>query len=375
MASRRSYTHAQLEAYFDRIALPADQRLHAAPAHRLPAAQQLARLGTIVKHHLVRVPFENLTLHYSWHRVVDVSPPHLYAKIVAPLHRAAGGTVDDNDDDDGGDGDGDDDDDDDEGLSRAAAASPPPPNARGGYCMENNVLLNTVLLSLGFTAYLAGARVHAAGGTYAGFSHCVNIVIVDGARYLVDVGWGGGCGPTRPLRLEHGTEHVHVAPPAGVRLVHEAIPQQVDPSCRVWIYQHRTRPDAAWTPQYCFAELEFLPEDIRGLNMTPSGSRTSFFTYKVICTRFTTRAERDGAEGPGQAAMEGISESEIDGALILFQDTLKWRRDGETKLEVKLGSEKQRIDALVRYFGIQFEEADREAIKGTVSELSQSREF
>ncbi|KAI1498005.1 hypothetical protein F5X99DRAFT_395054 [Biscogniauxia marginata] len=329
MANRPRYTHAQLEQYFDRICLPEDRRHYSVAP--LTHDDQLRYLAALVKHQLVKVPFENLTQHYSWHRVVDVKPQHLFKKIVA--------------------------------------AGPGHGRGRGGYCMEANTLFHTVLLSLGFHVFMAGARVHGAGANrYGGFSHCVNIVGVAGRRYVLDVGFGAN-GPAGPLPLEEGREHAHAGPAARVRLVREAIPQQVDQGFKVWIYQLRIGPDAAWTPMYCFVDFEFLLEDIRCMNLSPWKSETSFFARKVLVTRFTTNREADGGPGPGSPGEESIKEGRIDGAIILWENSLKWRRDGETKLEIKLENENQRIDALRRYFGIELDEEDREAIKGTVSEI------
>lgn len=202
------------------------------------------------------------------------------------------------------------------------------------------------------------------------------------------------------MEEEHAHEHIG---PASVRLLHGPIPQQASPdSSRVWIYQHRASPGADWVPMYCFVDFEFLPEDIRGMNLSPWRSPRSFFTRRVLVTRFTTDMEelpaadgsagssgrgrgrgRGGAngggdeqqgqgqdQGPGLPDEEAITHGEIDGAIVLFEDTLKWRRRGETRLEVKFGTEEERIDALRKYFGIVLDEEDRDAIRGTVSEIS-----
>ncbi|RYP72579.1 hypothetical protein DL771_004074 [Monosporascus sp. 5C6A] len=337
MAGRPRYTEAQLGEYLDRISLPARQRLFSISS--LPAAEQLSHLQILLKHQLVKVPFENLTQHYSWHRVVDVSPRHLFKKIV---HQPG----------------------------------------RGGYCMEANSLFHTVLLSLGYDAYMAGARVYdSSAGRYGGFSHCVNIVTIAGTRYMLDVGFGGN-GPTAPVPLlvneaGEGPELPHISP-ARMRLRHEPIPQQVNQGCRVWVYQQHTGVEGAdWAPMYCFVDVEFILEDIRGLNLAPWRSPTSFFTRRVIMTRFTTDRERapaeDGGPGPRSAGEEAVSEGRIDGAIVLFEDTLKWRRNGETTLQIKFTSEEERVEALERYFGIVLDEEDRDAIRGTVSEIGDVR--
>ncbi|KAK7753396.1 hypothetical protein SLS62_004686 [Diatrype stigma] len=372
MAGRPRYTPDELGQYFDRIGLPRQHRALSvqAPPLRDHNDLRLAHLALLLKHHLVRVPFENLTQHYSWHGVVDVSPRHVFRKIVLGHGHGHGSN-------------------------------------RGGYCMEANSLFHTVLLSLGYDVYIAGARIYdATSQRYGGFTHCVNIVTIAGARYMVDVGFGAN-GPTRPVPLRSAAagagagaeaesavgEHLVIPQiaPASVRLLHEPIPQQTNQGCRVWIYQHRIDARADWVPMYCFVDFEFLLEDIRGMNLSPWRSPHSWFTRKIVTVRFTTdrevlllppsSAEEIGDAGGGGWLAKGgatstggdegaVVEGEIDGAIILFEGTLKWRRGGETKLEIQFKSEGERLEALERCFGIVFDEEDRDAIRGTVSEIS-----
>ncbi|XXH02043.1 hypothetical protein Hte_008408 [Hypoxylon texense] len=334
MAGRPRYSRSQLEQFFNRIALPESERLYSVASQS--AGKKLDYLNLLLKHALVRIPFENLTQHYSWHRTVNVQPQHLFNKIV------------------------------------------PQPSRRGGYCMENNSLFHTVLLSIGYDVFMAGARVYSKeSDRYGGFSHCVNIVIIEGMHWMVDIGFGAN-GPTKALPLLvafRGYPHIE-GTSSHTRLVREPIPQQVDQTQKVWIYQHRQQAESEWVPMYCFVDYEFLPEDIRGLNLSPWKSPSSWFRQKVVASRFTTAREAEGAVrdadtgGPGSATdSAAISGGDLDGALILFEDTLKWRRGGSTKFEIKFENEAQRVDAIKRYFGIELDEEDREAIRGTVSEI------
>ncbi|KAI1803234.1 cysteine proteinase [Daldinia bambusicola] len=326
MVDRPRYSHDQLEQYFNRIALPKQKRLFSVAT--ISDDEKLSYLTVLKKHNLVRIPFENLTQHYSWHRTVNVRPQHLFKKIVLP------------------------------------------PSRRGGYCMEANSLFHTVLLSLGFQVYMAGARVYSKdSGKYGGFSHCVNIVIIGSDRYMVDVGFGAN-GPTAPAPLHHDEPRAHIeGTEARMRLVQEPIPQQVNQGQKVWIFQHQISHDTEWAPMYCFVAVEFLLEDIRGMNLSPWKSPSSWFTQKVVLARFTTDAEGE-ADEPAFMSDGAVAEGRLDGALILFQDTLKWRRQGRTVPIAKFETEEQRLGAMKKYFGIEFDEEDREAIRGTASELS-----
>lgn len=328
MADRLRFNEAQLTEYFIRIGLPQGNWLFSVV--NVPDDEQLWFLELLKKHQLVTVPFENLSLHYSWHRVINVSPRHLFTKIVQSCE------------------------------------------GRGGYCMEVNSLFHTVLLSLGFRVYMAGARVYdPSRKVYGGFTHCLNIVTIGETRYMLDVGFGAN-GPSAAIPLQVGCEHDQVEP-AKVRLVHESIPQNVNQDCNLWIYQHKINQDAEWVPMYCFVEFEFILEDIRGLNLSPWKSPSSFFTQRVLVTRFTTKREIEGAAdlepfvtafGPGD---------QIDGALIIDDKKLKWRRQGKTVLERTLETDDERVAALRKYFGVLLTEEDRSAIQGTVGQIVRRR--
>ena len=112
---RTSYSEAQVDQYFERIGLPDKYRRNA----RAPG-EQLSSVTEIMKYHLAAIPFENLELYYSPTKTVSLEPQYLFQKIVVR-----------------GDG-------------------------RGGRCMEVNCLFGTVLRSLGFDVYSAGARVNEA---------------------------------------------------------------------------------------------------------------------------------------------------------------------------------------------------------------------
>lgn len=75
---------------------------------------------------------------------------------------------------------------------------------RGGYCFEQNGLLFAVLDNLGYPVRLQMARVLLSGNPHPGLTHRVTRTTVDGAEYLVDVGFGPQ-GPPVPVRMD-GTE-------------------------------------------------------------------------------------------------------------------------------------------------------------------------
>ena len=121
---RPTFSREQITKYFDRLKLTEQSRNYDAAGLQHDAA--LAYLALLQKLHLVAIPFENLTLHYSAHHQITLHPDELFKKVIA---------------DD---------------------------NGRGGYCMENNCLFGTLLRSLGFTLHSGGARVFD-GGQWTGW--------------------------------------------------------------------------------------------------------------------------------------------------------------------------------------------------------------
>lgn len=80
---------------------------------------------------------------------------------------------------------------------------------RGGYCFEQNALFCSLLRALGFEVQAGMARITMMPAPHPASTHRINIVHMDDAYYLVDVGFGGPM-PACALKLENGftrTEH------------------------------------------------------------------------------------------------------------------------------------------------------------------------
>lgn len=78
---------------------------------------------------------------------------------------------------------------------------------RGGYCFEHNLLLRSVLLTLGFQVTNLAARVlwNLPAGTIPPRSHMLLQIAIDGKFYIADVGFGG-LTLTAPLLLTPSIE-------------------------------------------------------------------------------------------------------------------------------------------------------------------------
>ena len=272
---------------------------------------QLRYLRDLQKFHLAKVPFENLSLHYSAHKIVDLDPAALYRKIVE--------------------------------------------EGRGGYCMENNCFFGTMLRCKNYNVCSVGARVHAGEGVYGAWSHMVNIVsLPDGARFLVDVGFGHN-GPTEPLLMVDGHEEASI-PPATMRLVREKIPATTNPSDHLWIYQHRLNPTSDWQSMYCFTETEFLPGDYEMMNFWTSQSRKSFFTYTVMCVK----------------SIMDKKTVQLVGTLVLVGGELKKTVGGKTEQVRKCKTEGERVRVLEEFFDIKLAEEDKQGIRRMVTALPEA---
>ncbi len=312
----KMYTQAQLERYLQHIDYP---------RHDHPK-DPLQRLAALQRHHQARIPFESVSLHYSKHRLVSLDPDDLLEKMVG--------------------------------------------NSRGGYCMEVNTLFAAVLRTLGFQLISAGARVKGPAGyggwyvrvseprrrfvlTHRSRGHMVNLVSVDGRRYLVDVAYGSRS-PTAPVPLYNGTPFANILPREG-RLDYRRLEQHSDPGQRMWVYSAREGPEAPWTEQYAFVEMEFFPSDFRVMNLSTMTAPTSFFVQNVVAVR---------------TILEG---DETAGVLTLFQTSVKETRRGVHPVIEELLSEEQRVGALEKHFWIRLSPGERAAIRGLTSELQPTR--
>ena len=69
------------------------------------------------------------------------------------------------------------------------------------------------------------------------------------------------------------------------------------------------------------------------------------------------------------AVTEAVGVGQIDGTLVMDRNRLKWRRHGKSVLDVEFHSENDRVEALKRYWGIELDVEDLEAIFGTANAI------
>ncbi|OJI85048.1 hypothetical protein ASPTUDRAFT_189131 [Aspergillus tubingensis CBS 134.48] len=308
----QSLSLPQIDEYFERIELPSRFRRENPKLYR-------ELLATIQAYHVSHIPYDNTALHYSQTPSISLHIHDIFHKVVT--------------------------------------------RKRGGYCMENNILLYHVLRQLGFDVYLTGARLYRDENNpkpgWSGWEHAVNIVtLADNSSYMLDVGYGGD-GPTTPLPLVHtsipipniGTQEIRLQK-NGKSSGERSHPSN-DPSTNAWTYQFRNGSEQAWRVGYAFHELEFFPRDFEIMNFYTSQNPTSFLTQRLLVIRFLQSAD-----------------GEVYGKVILDQDKLKENRGGKNELVKVCNTEGERVEVLRDVFGVDLTEEERRGICGRVSALA-----
>jgi arylamine N-acetyltransferase len=178
----------------------------------------------------------------------------------------------------------------------------------------------------------------------------LNIVTIEGKRYVLDVG-NGSTGSVRPLPLVPDEISVNVGVQE-IRLLHTSIPDFTHSNNKLWVYEHRNSPEKPWTPTYCFdPEIEFLPVDYEMMNYFTSSHRSCWFTYLVVCVKFI------------------LEDGEIVGDVTLFGADVKKRIKGKSEVLAVCQSEEERVKALDEFLGVKLSLAEIQGIKGLQTEL------
>lgn len=174
---------------------------------------------------------------------------------------------------------------------------------------------------------------------------------------MVDVGFGGD-GATKPLPMISG-HSVHNLGTQEVRLVYDTIPQLLDQTKPLWIYQYRNGADQEWNSFYCFPEFEFLPQDYEIMNHYTSTfmGESNFQTKTVLVIRFL------------RGEVGEHSEQRIVGKVMLVNGTLKRNDGGKTRVELVCKTEQDRLKVLKEYLGIELTANEAACVNGRNVEL------
>lgn len=144
---------------------------------------------------------------------------------------------------------------------------------RGGYCFEQNLLLRSVLVALGFQVTNLAARVrwNLPEGTVTPRSHMLLKVDIDDLPYIADVGFGGLTVP-EPLAL---------VPEVPQPTTHE--PYRLTVAGPTYCLEARL--NQLWKPLYCFDLQEQQRCDYEVSNWHVSTHPQSLFVNALIAAR------------------------------------------------------------------------------------------
>ncbi|RJE17571.1 Arylamine N-acetyltransferase [Aspergillus sclerotialis] len=297
----------QIDQYLEHIQVPSIYRRNQGPK------LDISFLSTLQACHLSTIPYENLALHYTDKPHVSLDVETIHRKIIF--------------------------------------------KRRGGYCMENNILLHHVLRFLGFQVYLTGARLHRTDDNnqssgWTGWEHCINIVTLpDQQRYLVDVGYGGN-GPRAPLPLALDEASHNNIGTQEVRLIRNPDASSCNPQQNLWLYQFRNSETQPWVSGYAFTDIEFTFRDFEVMNFFTSGSRDCFLTSRLLVVKFLRMDDR------------------IYGKLVLDHDRVKKNLGGRSEVLQTCTTETERVNALEHHFGLRLTQDELSGIKGRISALA-----
>lgn len=138
-------------------------------------------------------------------------------------------------------------------------------NKRGGYCFELNGLMLYVLKTLGFKARPLLARVHLEREP-GGRTHQLNLIELNGRKWIVDVGFGAG-GLRSPLPLEEGVYKQESG--MDIKL------SKKEP----WGWFMQTKDKGVWKDSYSFDLGHVIKSDILLGNHFTSTSELTHFTH------------------------------------------------------------------------------------------------
>ena len=211
-------TFAKIQTYLSRLQYPG------------PIKPNWKHLAALQWQHLHQIPFENLDIHLGREILLDLD--RIYQKVV--------------------------------------------PTYRGGFCFEVNSLFHWLLQSLGFNAYLISCavymEVHDAFGADGG--HAAVMVLIDGQKWLVDVGFGDGIQKPVILGGQEADFHsyryyqVFALPGGNYQLM-------------------KSEDQKKWIPMYRFLDMPVNMPHFQTMCRFHQTSASSPFTQRRLCTKLT----------------------------------------------------------------------------------------
>lgn len=193
----------------------------------------LENLKLLQKHHLLKIPFENLDIH--WKNPIILNGKLFYRKIVE--------------------------------------------EHRGGFCYELNGLFYKLLKTIGFQSKIVSAKVSSGEGNFgAEFDHLAILTDIDGEEFLVDVGFGDFT--AEPLRFVLDVEQKDETGIFSIREFDE------------YYFEVIKKDSGDWKSEYIFT---ILPRDLAEFTEMCDFHQTSpesHFTRGKVCSLMTNEGRK-----------------------------------------------------------------------------------
>ena len=188
-------------------------------------------LKTLQKNHLLKIPFENLDIHYKI--PIELNLESIFEKVVI--------------------------------------------RRRGGFCYELNGIFHELLNSIGFNVKMISARVFDQKQQVfsAAFDHLAIIARIDSTDYLVDVGFGEFA--FSPLKIELNT--IQVDERGSFRI------EKYDDS----YYKVAKQSGEEWMPEYMFTLINRELSEFKEMCNYNQTSPLSHFTQNKFCSLATEK--------------------------------------------------------------------------------------
>lgn len=257
---------------------------------------------------------------------------------------------------------------------------------RGGHCLEMVPLFASVLLALGYDLYLTGARISTAitgDGSVPGFhgwSHLVLIAAIEGRKYVVDPQF---IDTVEPALLDPtGPEITFVGVPSTLMRLRycrlaDVVPNGASKSgAMTWIFEFkRSKEEEFWSPAYIFStETEWFLDDLPVMNVWLAKAVDSYLVAQFQIKRLLLAGPDDPdceseERSYGPAEDRSLQVPEISGAVELANDHLRVWRYGNKVVDETITTERERIDILKKWFGIELTEEEIMAVRGRPTAL------
>lgn len=220
-------------------------------------------LRLLQKQHLLRVPFENLDIH--WKRPILLDKNKFYRKIIE--------------------------------------------EKRGGFCYELNGLFNQLLTKLGFQTKIISARVFNGKDFGAEYDHLAILTKIDDEEFLVDVGFGDFS--AAPLKFVLDAEQIDEN---GTFII-----KKLDENYFEVVKKH----GGEWQSEYIFKDLARDLSEFAEMCDFHQTSPASHFTRGKLCSLMTRNGRKTltdkkfiKTENGEKTETEIVSEDEFDEILM-----------------------------------------------------------